>query len=148
MIVCVCDFLFTHHMAFSLKHLFSSRKKKNPCILIVEDDALLARLLSDTLTKENMDPQIVDSGLKVMEVALRVHPKVIPLDLILPGLDGFAILKHLKADKFMKNIPVAIITNLNEPADAKSVKVLGAEEYFIKANTRLEEIVDYVKSKL
>ncbi len=135
-------------MAFSLKHLFSSRKKKNPCILIVEDDALLARLLSDMLTKENMDPEVVGDGLKAMEVALRIRPKIILLDLILPGLDGFAILKHLKADKITKNIPVAIITNLNEPADVKSVKVLGADEYFIKANTRLEEIVDYIKSKL
>jgi len=135
-------------MVFSLKRLFSGRKKKNPCILVVEDDALLARLLGDILSKEQMSPEIVSNGLKAMETALKVHPKVILLDLVLPGLDGFTILKHLKADKLTKHIPVAIITNLNEPADAKSVKVLGAEEYFIKANTRLEEIVDYVKSKL
>lgn len=135
-------------MAFSLKKLIFGKNKRAPHVLIIEDDALLARVLSEALAKENIEAVVVNNGLKAMEVAQNMHPRVILLDLVLPGIDGFEILKQLKSDKTMKKVPVAIISNLSDAPDVKSVKVLGAEEYFIKANTRLEKIVDYVKSKL
>lgn len=122
--------------------------KSNKRILIVEDDMLLCDVLSDTLIAEGYEVVTVSDGAKAFDAVKKVSPALILLDLVLPGLDGFEILKQIKADKDTENIHVAVISNLGEVADVKSVRALGAEEYFIKANTDLEKIVKYVKKVL
>lgn len=120
----------------------SENEKK---VLIVEDDALLAQVLANSFNEEKFGVLNVSNGLEVVEQAKKFEPAAILLDLILPGLDGFAVLKQLKDDEKTKNIPVVIISNLTEAADIKSALALGAVEYFIKANTQLEKIVGFVK---
>ncbi len=127
---------------------FFSKKKASGKVMVVEDDALLAQVLGKRLQDEGLEVLIVGDGLEAMPSAVKFSPKVILLDLILPGLDGFAVLKQLKGDDKTKNIPVAIISNLGDVGDVKSAKALGADEYFIKANTELEKITDYVKKKV
>jgi DNA-binding response OmpR family regulator len=125
-------------------------KKKIPGkkILIVEDDALLSKVLSEDFLEEKFQVMVADNGLQVMETVKRFSPDIILLDLVLPGLDGFAVLKQLKTDTKTEKIPVAVISNLGDAGDIKSTKALGADEYFIKANTEMEKIVKYVKNKL
>lgn len=126
------------------------RKKKNITkkILIVEDDSLLAKVMSTTFLAENFEVVTVENGLEVLDAAKKFLPDIIMLDLIIPGIDGFAVLKQLKEDDITKDIPVAIMSNLGSVGDVKSTKALGADEYFIKANTEIEKIVKYVKAKL
>ena len=119
-------------------------------ILVVEDDALLAKLLTEALmeagfAESGYKVKNIANGLKVREAVQDFGPDIILLDLILPGLDGFAVLKQLKSEDKTKDVPVVIISNLGDAADIKSAKALGAEEYFIKANTQLVKIVDFVK---
>lgn len=123
-------------------------KRKHNKVLIVEDDSLLAQVLSSSFLAEKLEVATVDNGLKVEDAVNKFSPDIILLDLILPGIDGFAVLKKLKEDAKNKKIPVAIISNLGNEGDVKSTKVLGADEYFIKANTNIEKIVKYVKGKL
>lgn len=123
----------------------ADKKKK---VLVVEDDALLLQVLGDKLLAEGYEILGVMNGLKVIAEVEKFNPDIILLDLILPGLDGFEVLKQLKEDTKTKNIPVAIISNLSEVSDVKSVRALGADEYFIKANTQLEKIVKYIKKKI
>lgn len=123
-------------------------KKKNGKVMIVEDDALLAKVLSQGFASEDFEVAVTGNGLEVTDLANKFKPQLILLDLMLPGLDGFEVLKQLKEDDNMKNIPVIIISNLDQVSDVKSAKVLGAEEYFIKANTQLDKIVNYAKSRL
>lgn len=117
-------------------------------VLIVEDDALLSKVLSESFLKERFQVAIVDNGLKVAEMVASFSPDIILLDLIIPGIDGFGVLKELKDNKKTKSIPVTIISNLGDAGDVKSTKTLGADEYFIKSNTEMEKIVQYVKRKL
>jgi len=125
------------------------RKKKNlKKVLIIEDDALLLRVLSDAFVGEGFEIMTVENGLEVLETTKKFLPHLILLDLIIPGIDGFAVLKQLKADKVTEKIPVVILSNLENVGDVKSTKALGAEEYFIKANIKMEKLIDYVKSKL
>lgn len=126
------------------------RKKKNITkkILIVEDDSLLAKVMSTTFLAENFEVVTVENGLEVLDAVKKFLPDIIMLDLIIPGIDGFAVLKQLKEDGVTKDIPVAIMSNLGSVGDVKSTKALGADEYFIKANTEIEKIVKYVKAKL
>jgi len=126
------------------------RKRKNipKKILIVEDDSLLLKVMSTTFLAEKFEVVTVENGLEVLEAAKKFSPDIIMLDLIIPGIDGFAVLKQLKEDGATKNIPVAIMSNLGSEGDIKSTKALGADEYFIKANTEISKIVNYVKTKL
>jgi len=128
--------------------IFGGTKKSVKKVLIVEDDALLAKVLSESFLAAKFQVVTVENGLNVADVVKSFSPDIILLDLILPGIDGFAVLKQLKTDSKTKNIPVAIISNLGDAADIKSTKALGADEYFIKANTAMDKIVKYVKNKL
>ncbi len=118
------------------------RKKK---ILIVEDDGLLLDIISERLSDEKFEVLEERDGLKAIDVAKQSKPDLILSNLILPGIDGFAVLRELKSEKTTKDIPVVIFSNLDDPSDIKSAKVLGAEEYFIKTNTSLEELVDFIQ---
>ncbi|MFA6547608.1 MAG: response regulator [Candidatus Magasanikbacteria bacterium] len=128
--------------------MFGRKKVISKKILIVEDDSLLVKVLSASFLEEKFQVVTVENGLEVMEAVKKFSPDMILLDLIIPGIDGFAVLKQLKEDDATKNIPVAIMSNLGSVSDVKSTKALGADEYFIKANTEMEKIVKYVKNKL
>ncbi len=123
----------------------TTKKSQVRNLLIVEDDALLNRALFDVFSNEKFNVQSVGNGLDVLESVKNQLPDVILLDLILPGLDGFAVLKQLKSETKTASIPVVVISNLGSAADVKSAKSLGADEYFIKANSEIKQIVDYVK---
>ncbi len=109
---------------------------------------MLAQVLLDAFANTEIDGMNVANGLEVMETTKKFAPHAILLDLILPGLDGFAVLEQLKADDKTKNIPVVVISNLGDLGDVKSCLALGAEEYFIKANTQVKKIVDFVKKRI
>lgn len=129
--------------------IFSSKKKKPvKKVMIVEDDALLAKALAESFITEKFEVTIVGNGLEVPDAIKKFFPDIILLDLILPGIDGFSVLRQLKEESKTKNIPVAILSNLGEAGDVKSTKALGADEYFIKANTEIAKIIKYVKDKL
>jgi len=130
--------------------IFGKKKDKKIIkkVLIVEDDSLLAKVLSESFLAEKFDVTNVDNGLNVADAVKSFAPDIILLDLIIPGLDGFAVLKQLKADTKTEKIPVVVLSNLGDAGDIKSTKALGAEEYFIKANTEMDKIVKYVKNKL
>lgn len=120
-------------------------KKK---LLIVEDDALLVSALKEGFIVKDLEVKSVSNGLEVVETVKNYKPDAILLDLVLPGLDGFEVLKQLKADEATKDTPVFILSNLNEQADVRSVKSLGAEDYFIKANIKIEEVAGIIKKRL
>ena len=123
--------------------LFKQKDKKR--VLIVEDDALLAQVLMDKFKKEEFAAINVVNGLDVKGKTLQFKPAIILLDLILPGLDGFEVLKLLKDNEQTKNIPVVVISNLGGESDVRSAKSLGAEDYFIKANISLEDLLQKVR---
>lgn len=123
--------------------LFKSKDKKR--VLIVEDDTLLAQVMMDKFEKEDFLVNNVVNGLEVQAKAVAFKPDIILLDLILPGLDGFEVLKLLRADGKTKNVPVVVISNLGEESDVRSAKALGVEDYFIKANISLEKLFKNIK---
>ena len=125
--------------------LFMFKKTKKKLVLIVEDDALLAKVLEKRLAEEKFEVRVVEDGLEAVKVVEYLEPNLILLDLILPGLDGFGVLREIKQNPETAKIPVAVISNLSSISDVKSAKTLGAEEFFIKANSSLDQIIAYVK---
>ena len=126
------------------------RKKpiKKRKILVIEDDSLLANILINSFVREGFEAFNILDGLQAIETTKKLRPDLILLDLILPGLDGFEVLRQLKADEQLKKVPVFIISNLYSISDVRSAKILGAEEYFIKANTNVKNIIKEVNKRL
>ncbi|MBU0766918.1 response regulator [Patescibacteria group bacterium] len=125
-------------------------KEKPPstkgCLLIAEDERPLAHALELKFSHEGYETHIVQDGVEAFEMIKKCNPRAILLDLIMPRMDGFALLEKLKEEGI--NIPVIVLSNLGQDEDQERAKALGAKGYFVKSNTPIVEIVKYVKSVL
>lgn len=117
-------------------------------VLLVEDEKMLADMYATKFSMEGYSIVNAYDGKEGLEAAKREKPEIILLDIIMPKLDGFAVLKELRADDITKKIPVVLLTNLGQESDVKKGKDLGADDYFVKANHSPQEIVELVKKKL
>lgn len=113
-------------------------------ILIVEDDKFLEDLEGSKFSAKGFEALFAKSSKEVEDVLAKTIPDVILLDLVLPGVDGFEILKKIKADEKTKHVPVIVFSNLSDQKDIDRVMADGALEYIMKANYTLNEIVDKV----
>ena len=114
--------------------------KEKKTILIIEDEEVLLRALYIRLKKLGFIISSATDGETGLQVAQRIKPDLILLDLILPKMGGFEVLEVLKADLAFKKIPIIVLSNLGDNKDIKKAKSLGATDYFVKANTKLEVI--------
>ena len=117
-------------------------------VLVVEDDKMMAGVLTDKLAKTGIDvAYAMDEKSSFQEIEKGI-PDIILLDLILPGVSGFDILKKIKSDERTKSIPVIILSNLGSEADIKKGLDMGADSYLIKANVLVEDIIAKIKEVL
>jgi DNA-binding response OmpR family regulator len=114
----------------------------------VDDDRFLSSSMQVKLTKEGYDVQAVSDGIEVADKLKRFTPDVILLDLMMPKLDGFAVLEMLKADARLKNIPVIVVTGLSQDEDVGRVKAMGAVECINKNTMAIAEVLEKVKAYL
>lgn len=98
-------------------------------VLIIDDDIATVELLQQLLIQNNFETVVANTGAKGLELAKDLHPDVITLDVLLPDTDGWAILSQLKADSTTVDIPVIIISILN---DLNTGFALGASDYMVK----------------
>lgn len=117
-------------------------------ILLVEDDPFLWSLIQSKLLKEGFGVTVAKDGQDALSQVKVVNPVLILLDIILPDMNGFAVLEKLKADDATKNIPVIVLSNLGQQEDIQKGMSLGAKDYLIKAHHAPQEIVDKIKKIL
>mgnify|MGYP001589757259 CR=1 FL=1 len=119
--------------------------EKSKAILVVEDDKFLRELISKRLRDEQFTVFESIDGEEAFKVLDKETVDLILLDIILPGVNGFEILKRLKEDPTIAHIPVMMLTNLGQKSDLERGKELGAEEYMVKAQYTPREIVERIK---
>lgn len=117
-------------------------------ILFIEDESALQKTFGDILGQEGYEMISALDGEIGLKLAREKKPNLILLDLILPKLNGFDVLKKLKEDKETKDIPIIILTNLEEIDDIDKALELGATTYLVKAQYSLEEVVERIKKVL
>lgn len=115
-------------------------------ILVIEDDKFLRELLVRKLSSEGFDVQNAIDAEAAFTILEERKPRVILCDLILPGIDGFEILRRIKADPKTADVPVVILSNLGQKEDLEKAMSLGAKDFMVKANFTLDEIVTKVRS--
>lgn len=122
--------------------------RRPPKILVVEDETFLVKIYSVKLKKEGYDVAIATDGEEAVRMAEEVKPDLILLDLILPKLNGFEALERIRATDANRNTPVLVLSNLGQEEDIKRAEALGADDYLVKANFSIQDIVSKIKETL
>ena len=120
----------------------------NKKILIAEDDTDLRRVLADRLSSYNYVVLQAEDGEKAIEL-IKIHkPNLVVLDLLLPKKDGFQVLEEIRhhAERDVADTLIIVLSNLWSNKDILKVKALRVDEYYVKANTNLEEVFDKIKN--
>ena len=115
-------------------------------ILIVEDEEALAKVLVEKLKSNSFTCETASDGIKALESLKKFKPDVVLLDLMLPIKGGMEVLKEMKSDDETKNLPVIVLSNLDSDEDIKEALKLGADDYFVKNNHPINEVIEKVKS--
>lgn len=122
--------------------------KRASRILLVEDDSFLAGMYVTKLTLEGLSVELATDGAKGLKMAQEMKPDIILLDIILPKMSGFEVLKKLKDSADTKDIPVLLLTNLGQKEDVEKGLKLGAADYLIKAHFLPDEVVSKILATL
>jgi len=117
-------------------------------VLIVEDDTSMLTILSDKIGSLGYEVLKAQDGQQGLQRALSESPDLILLDLLLPKLSGLDLLNALRQDERGKQVPVMILTNLNENSAIYKSVALNSAAYFIKSDSSLDFIANEVTKKL
>lgn len=124
--------------------------KGGPVVLIVEDDSFLRDICTKKLIKEGFRVIAAIDGEQALKDIEKNKIDIILLDIILPAIDGFEVLKKIRSHKKtnIKNVPVIMLSNLGQDDDISKAMDLGANGYLIKAHFTTDEIVEKIKKEL
>lgn len=134
-------------------HTMTQRASINPTdirVLIIEDDQFLRDLSSRKLQQEGFHVDVAIDGNEGLKKIVQNKPDVILLDIILPGIDGFDILKRVRGheQEAVRTSTVILLSNLGQEADVAKGERLGADDYLIKANFTIDEIISKIHAAL
>lgn len=117
-------------------------------VLLVEDDIFLSKIYKKKLGLRNIDTESVVNGNEAVARAKEYDPDLIILDIILPGQNGFEVLRELKRDGQTRDVPVIVLTNLSADSDKNMILALGARRFMTKVNVSINEVLDEVEKEL
>lgn len=116
-------------------------------ILLIEDDPDILKLYTDKLTFEGHEVIHTMDGREGLLKAKKERPDLILLDIMLPkGMNGFDVLEEIRMDKDISSIPVIVLTNLD--TEQEVADKVGADDYLVKANTELSDLVEKINNYL
>lgn len=114
-------------------------------ILVAEDEKPLASALHLKLTNAGYDVTVVENGQDVLDILSKEKFDMLLLDLVMPKLDGFAVLERLHP---FGTLHVIVLSNLSQDEDRRRVASCGVQDYFVKSDTPIADIVMRVTSLL
>ena len=121
---------------------------KDKKILVVEDETPLRKAVTDILRFEKFQVFEAKDGKEGLEVALREHPDLTLLDLVMPVMDGLTMLEKLREDEWGRDAVVILLTNINDPDKVAAATDAGSYDFLIKSDWNIEDIVARVKKRL
>ena len=117
-------------------------------ILLAEDDRILRKAGEVSLKKKGYDVIAAVDGEDALTKARDQRPDLVLLDVMMPKMNGFDVLFALKREPSLKDIPVIMLTNLEQPADIKRATDGGAHSYLVKSNMNLDDLAARIKDAL
>jgi len=123
-------------------------KKIKKKILIVEDDLPILGVLVEMFEREKFEVLKARDGEKGLNMAIKKKPDLILLDIVMPKMDGVTVLQKLREDKWGKDVPIILLTNLISAEKASEAAQSGVRDYLVKTDWKLEDVVKKVRQKL
>jgi DNA-binding response OmpR family regulator len=119
-------------------------------VLVVEDENYLREVCLQKLRKEGFDAAEAVDGEMALHEVIKVKPDIVLLDIILPYMNGFEVLQKIRQspNRDVAKVPVIMMSNLGDDEDIQKAKELGANDYLIKANFTVDQIINKVKTTL
>lgn len=114
-------------------------------VLIIEDEMPQLGVLCDKFLIEGFQILEAKNGEDGLATALREHPDAILLDVLMPKMTGLEMVKKLREDPWGKDVPVIILSNSADPSKIQEAMEHAVFDYFVKTDTKMEEVVDKVK---
>lgn len=120
-------------------------KKK---ILLVEDDTTLAEVYKSRLELEGFDTKEVNNGEEALSAVMEYKPDLVLLDAMMPKISGFDVLDILRNTPETSNVRVIMLTALSQPKDKERAEGLGVDEYLVKSQVVIGDVIARVKHHL
>jgi len=113
-------------------------------ILIIEDEKILLELLQKKLAQKGYEVRIAEDGIVGLEKIREKKPDLILLDVIMPKMGGFEVMKELQKEEAFSKIPIIIISNSGQPVELDLAQKLGAKDWLIKTDFDPQEVIEKV----
>ncbi|OGZ07870.1 MAG: hypothetical protein A3C93_04220 [Candidatus Lloydbacteria bacterium RIFCSPHIGHO2_02_FULL_54_17] len=121
----------------------------NKKVLIVEDETPLRNAVGDILSFEGFTVFQARNGQEGLDIALKEHPDLILLDLMMPVMDGLTMLGKLRQDPdWGKDASVILLTNINDPEKIAQATEAGTYDFLVKSDWNIEDVVKKIKARL
>src|SRR3990167_7059622 len=117
-------------------------------ILLVDDDLTLREMYEERMKAEGFNIIQATNGEEALKKAKESKPDIILLDIMMPKVNGFDVLKELKSNPELKDIPVIVLTALIQDVDRVQGKKLGAADYIVKSETMPGEVIAKIKNAI
>lgn len=117
-------------------------------ILMVEDDDALANVYTTRLQAEGFDVRRVPNGEEALAAATNYRPDLVLLDVMLPKVSGFDVLDIFRNTPETANLKVIMLTALSQDSDKKRAKDLGVDDYLVKSQVVIADVIDRIKRHL
>ena len=117
-------------------------------ILIIDDEEAVLKMYKIAFDETEFETLLASNGKNGIEIARTKNPNAILLDILMPEFNGLDTLKKLKEDEKTKNIPVYLLTNIQEGGVTEQAMKLGAEKYFMKAEYEPARLAKEIKNIL
>jgi DNA-binding response OmpR family regulator len=117
-------------------------------ILLVEDDPFVVDIYTKKLTEAGFLVEVTQDREETLRKISERKPDLMLLDIVLPNIEGWDLLREIKEDLAFKDLKVAILSNLGQKADVEKGLKLGATRYFIKAHYTPTQVVEEIKKML
>lgn len=121
---------------------------KGRTVLIVDDEPALLDIYSTKLLMDGYQVLTAKNGNEGFEVAINSSPDIVLLDVLMPGKDGFEVLRDLRANPKTKTLPIIVLSNLGQEYEVKRGMALGADKFLTKADLTPGKVSEAVKSTL
>jgi CheY-like chemotaxis protein len=117
-------------------------------ILIADDEPNIVVSLEFLMKQRGYDIRVVSDGAEALKAVGEFHPDLILLDVMMPKMQGFDVLARLKSDATTRDIPVIMLSNLEQEAEVRRSIEGGARSYLVKSNVPLDELAERVAEVL
>ncbi len=123
---------------------------KAPKILVIEDDRLFSDIYAAKFAEEGFEVLLSSDGEDGMRKLVAEKPDIVLLDIVLPKVTGLEMLEQVRAhaDPAVRDVPVIVVTNLNQETYMEKMRAFGVKAYFVKANVVFSQVLERIHEVL